>query len=111
MGHRVKPGASQRPVAASASVPVSSGRISGADACRYGDALQDNFLFASMALGDAEDAGAAKAELFRQFLFELTAHEVGHTLGLTHNFRGSQAYSLEELHRRYTLLVSSLRGC
>lgn len=79
---------------------MSSARLSGADACRYGDVLQDNFLFASMALGDAEDANRAKAELFRQFLFELTAHEVGHTLGLTHNFRGSQAYSLEELHRR-----------
>ena len=79
---------------------VSSAGVSRADACQYGDVLQDNFLFASMALGDSEDANAAKAELFRQFLFELTAHEVGHTLGLTHNFRGSQAYSLEELHRR-----------
>lgn len=89
---------------------VSSAGVSGADACRYGDVLQDNFLFASMALGDSEDANTAKAELFRQFLFELTAHEVGHTLGLTHNFRGSQAYSLEELHRRAEGGDTSLSG-
>lgn len=123
MGHRALPVAGETPVVdelyrgqagatfetGSASAPA-PGPISGADACRYGDVLQDNFLFASMALGTSEDADAAKAELFRQFLFELTAHEVGHTLGLTHNFRGSQAYSLEELHRRAEEGNTSLSG-
>lgn len=89
---------------------VSSTRISGVDACRYGDVLQDNFRFASMAAGNSENADVARAKLFRQFLFELTAHEVGHTLGLTHNFRGSQAYSLEELHRRAEQGETNLSG-
>lgn len=87
-----------------------SAPVSVADACRYGDVLQDNFLFASMALGTSRDAEAERAELFRQFLFELAAHEVGHTLGLTHNFRGSQAFSLEEVHRRAAEGNTSLSG-
>jgi hypothetical protein len=31
-------------------------------------------------------------------LAELVAHEVGHTLGLRHNFKGSSAYSLSEIN-------------
>ncbi len=31
-------------------------------------------------------------------LAELVAHEVGHTLGLRHNFKGSSAYTLEEIN-------------
>lgn len=31
-------------------------------------------------------------------LAELVAHEVGHTIGLRHNFKGSSAYSLEEIN-------------
>ncbi len=31
-------------------------------------------------------------------LAELVAHEVGHTLGLRHNFKGSSAYSLKEIN-------------
>jgi Met-zincin/Domain of unknown function (DUF5117) len=31
-------------------------------------------------------------------LAELVAHEVGHTLGLRHNFKGSSSYSLEEIN-------------
>ena len=32
------------------------------------------------------------------FLFSVVIHEVGHTLGLRHNFRGSTAYTFAQLH-------------
>jgi len=35
-----------------------------------------------------------------QYITNLTLHEVGHTLGLRHNFRGSQLYSPAEIHNK-----------
>lgn len=45
-----------------------------------------------------DDASRLARKLTEQFVQELTLHEVGHALGLTHNFRGSQAYSVEQLN-------------
>jgi hypothetical protein len=39
-------------------------------------------------------------QYLREWIMELTAHEVGHTLGLRHNFRGSQANTSAQLHDR-----------
>ncbi len=39
-------------------------------------------------------------EYIRQWILELTAHEVGHTLGLRHNFRASQVNTTGQLHDR-----------
>lgn len=38
------------------------------------------------------------AEFVGPMLAELVAHEVGHTLGLRHNFKGSSAYELSEIN-------------
>jgi hypothetical protein len=37
-------------------------------------------------------------KLMREFIIEVTAHEVGHTLGLRHNFRGSTILQPDELN-------------
>ena len=39
-----------------------------------------------------------EAKLMHQYIVELTAHEVGHTLGLRHNFRGSTILKESELN-------------
>ena len=39
-------------------------------------------------------------ELVKQSLYRLVLHEVGHTLGLSHNFKGSILLSNEELNNK-----------
>ena len=58
--------------------------------CAYAGGLAQQAAFGMEVL---EARGAlspeAEAKLMHQYVFELTAHEVGHTLGLRHNFRAS----------------------
>lgn len=42
--------------------------------------------------------GPEAEEFLRQFLVYVTAHEVGHTLGLRHNFRASTIHPLDRVH-------------
>ncbi len=58
-----------------------------------------------LAVGHAMLAGQPK-EVVDRFLYEViketVTHEVGHTLGLRHNFKASTIYSLDEIKRRRT---------
>ncbi len=38
--------------------------------------------------------------MIKEFIVQLTMHEVGHSLGLTHNFRGSHWRSMDEIYDR-----------
>ena len=59
-------------------------------ACDYAGGLAQQAAF-GMDVLDARGALSpeAEAKLMHQYILELTAHEVGHTLGLRHNFRAS----------------------
>ncbi len=49
-------------------------------------------------MADAMSVGdAMKEEITKQMLYRLVLHEVGHTLGLTHNMRGSTMQSIAEI--------------
>jgi hypothetical protein len=53
---------------------------------------------AIMAGADAKTNEANLEKLIQQGLKEVTMHEVGHTLGLRHNFKGSKWQSLKEMN-------------
>jgi hypothetical protein len=66
--------------------------------CAAGLLAQRELLFANAAL-DALGADHAEHErVLEEFIYFLVLHEIGHTLGLNHNFRSSHLHSLEALY-------------
>ncbi len=62
------------------------------------------------ARGDIDpDSPEAEAIVMEQ-LKDVVAHEVGHTLGLTHNFRASTIYTLEQLESKTFTEANGLSG-
>jgi hypothetical protein len=66
--------------------------------CQYASGMAEQ---AAIAFSLLESRGALSPEVekrvVREYIVEVTAHEVGHTLGLRHNFRGSSLLKNEEL--------------
>ena len=70
------------------------------DLC-YGSVAARQLSIGAMALSllpDASANGIGKEEYVKQFLVSLIGHEVGHTLGLRHNFHGSTMLPPAELN-------------
>lgn len=62
-----------------------------------GAAVKDAEFAFDILVGRGMDPNGAEADKFiKEFLREIAAHEVGHTLGLRHNFRASTIHTLEE---------------
>jgi hypothetical protein len=68
--------------------------------CDYARGMEHQLQFAGAVLGD--QPAEVKERLLYEVIKEVVMHEVGHTLGLRHNFIASSVYSLEELNRRRT---------
>jgi len=72
-----------------------SGRV-----CTYGEMAAEQMTYATDVLearGDL-DPNSPEAEKFVEaYLKDVTMHEVGHTLGLRHNFRASRVYTQQQL--------------
>ncbi len=51
---------------------------------------------------------SAKKEIVRQMLYRLVLHEVGHTLGLTHNMRASTMQSVQDIKNKKKIEVEGL---
>jgi len=80
--------------------PEQLARLLAGRLCIYGDAAAEQMTYASDVLearGDLEP-GSPEAEAFvNAYLKDVTMHEVGHTLGLRHNFRASRVYTQQQL--------------
>jgi len=70
--------------------------------CNYGaeSAKEAAFGLAYLlsATGDLIDKDSLTREYVHSYLVELVAHEIGHTLGLRHNFKASTIYSLDQIN-------------
>jgi hypothetical protein len=81
--------------------------------CSFGNGMRHQFLFGLLAMqalgrsdvvGDAAEDAAAKGdawpeEFVGQVLKEVVMHEVGHTLGLRHNFKASSWLDLSDINK------------
>ncbi len=68
--------------------------------CSYGEAIAGEFAFAMEALAatDALAPDSPQAEaLVQAVIKDVVTHEVGHTLGLKHNFKGSTVFTQDQL--------------
>src|SRR6185437_4549488 len=68
--------------------------------CDYGDIAMDELDFAldvMVARGEIDPAGPEAQKYVLATLKDVVTHEVGHTLGLQHNFRASTIYTQKQL--------------
>jgi len=81
--------------------------------CPYGLLAAPEAQFAATALSLRDGIapnGEIPKEYIDQFLSDVTAHEVGHTLGLRHNFHASTMLPLRDLHNRALVAEKGLYG-
>jgi len=64
--------------------------------CNYGHHLREQMIFSWHALTN-NNPNANLNDYIKKGLTDLVLHEVGHTLGLRHNFKASSIFTLEEL--------------
>ncbi len=84
----------------------------GAD-CEYADHAAEQLTYAFDVLdarGDLDPAGPDAEQFIAAYLKDVVMHEVGHTLGLRHNFRSSRAYSEAQLSDPVFTASHSLSG-
>ncbi|MBC8350811.1 MAG: zinc-dependent metalloprotease [Planctomycetes bacterium] len=75
------------------------GLVSNHPECRLSTGMSSQMAFGTTAIlarADAKVALEQKEKLIMQGLKEVTMHEVGHTLGLRHNFKASKMLSLKD---------------
>ena len=74
---------------------------SGCAECEMGPGMQRQLALAASILaarGDLEPGGKVPEKLLAQAVKEIVMHEVGHTLGLRHNFKASSIYTQKQIN-------------
>jgi len=71
--------------------------------CSYAADAQVSQIFGRFAASALELGSAAEERVLHEFLVDLALHEVGHTLGLSHNFAASHMLTLDEVFDKATV--------
>ncbi len=81
--------------------------------CEYESTAMDEVAFALdllAARGDIDPESPEAEAIVRDTLRDVVWHEVGHTLGLTHNFRASTIYSLDQMENKDFTKANGIAG-
>lgn len=78
--------------------------------CSAGELIQQGNIFASTMMDVYSSGMENKKELIDESLIRLTLHEVGHTLGLNHNFKSSRLHSIDDIHDKDLTAKVGLTG-
>ncbi len=81
--------------------------------CDHADAAAEQLSYALDVLearGDLDPSGPEAEQFVIDYLVDVTMHEVGHTLGLRHNFRSSRLYNERELSDPRFTAANGLAG-
>jgi len=78
--------------------------------CTLGHDLQLSNIFGVQALKLMGASGALQAQLVDESLRFLILHEIGHTLGLNHNMKASQVFTIDELFDDEFVAENGLTG-
>lgn len=66
--------------------------------CMAGMMMQQANLFGLNVMKVRNLSEVEKSKFLKESLYRLTLHEVGHTLGLNHNFKGTQLHKYKDVH-------------
>ncbi|MFK7905941.1 MAG: zinc-dependent metalloprotease, partial [Chitinophagales bacterium] len=66
--------------------------------CMAGLMMQQANLFGMSVMKVRNLSKIEKSKFLKESIYRLTLHEVGHTLGLNHNFKGTQLHKFEDVH-------------
>ena len=85
-------------------------------ACTYGaeSAMEGAFglNYILSAVGELADKDSITREYIHSYVANLVAHEVGHTIGLRHNYKASTIYTPEQINdRSFTTVHSNVGTC
>ena len=73
------------------------------EGCQAGEMMQQGNMFGLLAAGSSlkDYSQLEQHKIIYESLVKLTLHEVGHTLGLSHNFFASNLHSFNNIHDRH----------
>ena len=78
--------------------------------CLAGEHVHENILYGKTIYPELSSDDIELGKLEKDNMYRLIMHEVGHTLGLNHNFKSSHLYSPEELMNPELIKGKSING-